>query len=107
MQNETIKYKQISSFPFNGEFVRVTRTSILSGKLHTVIMHIDFNIFCDALKAWEDGAYIQDAFPMLSDNEREFMLSGITAVEWDKEFEASGNECGEHQDTELNNPEVL
>ena len=94
-KNGTIKYKK------DGEFVRVTRASILSGKLHTVIIHIDFNIFCDALKAWEDGAYIQDAFPMLSDNEREFMLSGITAVEWDKEFD------GEHQDTELNNPEVL
>lgn len=37
-------------------------------------------------KAWAAGALIQDAFPELSDDEREFIMTGITPQEWDAEF---------------------
>lgn len=33
-----------------------------------------------------EGKHIQDAFPFLTDNEREFILTGITAEEWDELF---------------------
>lgn len=34
----------------------------------------------------EDGAFVQDAFPMLSADYREFLISGITPEEWEKMF---------------------
>lgn len=33
-----------------------------------------------------EGYYIQDAFPYLTEDEREFILTGITADEWDELF---------------------
>lgn len=33
-------------------------------------------------KAWKDGAYIQDVARYLSDDEREFIISGTTPSEW-------------------------
>lgn len=38
------------------------------------------------LKKWKDGAYIQDAFPALSKDEREILLSGFCGECWDKLF---------------------
>lgn len=43
-------------------------------------------------KAWESGVLIQDAFPMLSADQREFLLTGITPDEWNAMF---GDEEGE------------
>ena len=34
----------------------------------------------------EKGMNIQDAFPMLGDDEREFLLTGLTPEEWDDLF---------------------
>ena len=38
------------------------------------------------LAAWEDGELIQDAAPHLSDTDREFLMTGITAEEWTAAF---------------------
>jgi hypothetical protein len=35
---------------------------------------------------WVNGASIQDAMPQLSAEEREFLMTGITQVEWDSLF---------------------
>jgi len=35
---------------------------------------------------WSGGALIQDAFPYLDNEEREFILTGITPAEWDEMF---------------------
>ena len=35
---------------------------------------------------WQDGALAQDAFPYLSANEREMLISGICPTCWDKMF---------------------
>lgn len=39
--------------------------------------------FEDRLEDWRQGTYVQDAFPMLSAGEREFMLTGVTPEEWE------------------------
>ena len=62
--------------------MKITRTSILSGITRT----LDLPIMARDLTLWQQGALIQDALPQLSENEREFVLSGITADEWDMEF---------------------
>lgn len=39
-----------------------------------------------AWKEWHSGKRIQDAFPSLAPEQREFLLSGITPEEWKKLF---------------------
>ena len=38
------------------------------------------------LKEYNNGALIQNAFPFLSPNEREFLLTGLPEEEWDDLF---------------------
>jgi hypothetical protein len=59
----------------------ITKRSILSGFEHSRQIDVD----PDKYEAWRTGAdrrMIQDVFPELSDDDREFMLSGITPEEW-------------------------
>ena len=38
------------------------------------------------MAAFQRGALVQDAFPHLSPDEREFIITGITKEEWDDTF---------------------
>lgn len=63
--------------------MKISRISALSGKTHT----LDLDITQDQLEAWQSGKLlIQEAFPQLSNTEREFLLSGITEGEWEEVF---------------------
>ena len=55
---------------------------MFTGVIHT----LDLPITEDQLFAWLDGTLIQEAMPQLSDAEREFVMTGVTAEEWDAEF---------------------
>lgn len=35
---------------------------------------------------WMNGMKVQNAFPFLSSDEREFLMTGITKAEWDRTF---------------------
>lgn len=58
--------------------VKVTRKSPFSGKENTMTLNISESEFKKALIRYVQGAYIQDAFHMLSADEREFIKTGIT-----------------------------
>jgi hypothetical protein len=62
--------------------VQVTRRSILSGQETTK----DLNITLEQLEKWDRGelGLIQQAFPHLSDGDREFLMTGITEKEWNE-----------------------
>ena len=60
----------------------IERKSMVSGKVHAM----DLDVTQDQIAAWNSGMYIQDAMPKLSDEEREFMMTGITPEEWDATF---------------------
>lgn len=63
--------------------MNITKTSLISGKVHT--MNLD--VTQEQLDHWvQSGTVIQDAFPALSPDEREFLLSGCTPDEWDELF---------------------
>jgi len=62
--------------------MRVTATSILTGKCHTM----DLPITEAQVTAFNAGVLAQDAFPELSAAEREFLISGITPEEWAEAF---------------------
>jgi len=63
----------------------VQRRSIISGKVNTM------NIDCteEQLSRHKMGELVQDVFPNLSVEEREFLISGVTPEEWDNTFEDS------------------
>ena len=44
------------------------------------------------LERWANGISIQDAMPTLTADEREFIMTGITASEWDKTFPDPDND---------------
>ena len=60
----------------------IERKSMVSGKVHAM----DLDVTQDQIAAWNSSMYIQDAMPQLSDDEREFMMTGITPEEWDATF---------------------
>jgi hypothetical protein len=49
---------------------------------HDLILNCSYDDFHNGLCLYESGELIQDAFPFLSDDEREFLLTGTTPEEW-------------------------
>jgi hypothetical protein len=63
--------------------MNITRKSPITGATHT----LDLNVTQEQLDAYDrGGVLIQHAFPDLPKAEREFILTGITADEWDELF---------------------
>lgn len=52
----------------------------------------------DSLLAYERGALMQEAFPYLTPDEREFLMTGLTPEEWEEIFPP------ENPDTSLTDP---
>lgn len=62
--------------------MKITRTSMLTGKTRT----LELDVTPQELAKWKAGILIQDAMPLLNDDEREFVKTGITAEEWKATF---------------------
>lgn len=62
--------------------MEITRTSILSGVTRTKNLDVTMN----QLQKWSEGANIQDVMGNLTEDEREFIMTGITAEEWNDTF---------------------
>lgn len=58
----------------------VTRISPITGRQNT----LDLDISSDSLLRWQSGLLlVQDAFPALTADEREFLISGCTKEDWE------------------------
>jgi hypothetical protein len=57
----------------------ITNKSTLTGNIHTLTIDVTM----EQIIAWEDGELIQNAMPNLTPDEREFIMTGITAAEWE------------------------
>jgi len=72
--------------------MRIRRQSLLTGQWHEREIDVDE----DALDRWErqgrDAPLIQDAFPGLSKDDREFILSGSTPEEFEAAFSDDDDE---------------
>jgi hypothetical protein len=63
--------------------MQITRKSVISGIQRSMEIPVNPEDFM----AWQAGyGNIQDLMPYLSREDREFILSGITAEEWDSAF---------------------
>ena len=58
--------------------MEITRKSSVTGKRHT----LDLPITDAQIAKYHNGALVQDAFPHLTADQREFIVSGATAEEW-------------------------
>lgn len=71
--------------------MKITRTSIMTNITRTK----DLPIAPYQWEAYQAGAFIQRAMPDLTADEREFILSGMTAEEW---AEVTGNPASEAEE---------
>ena len=62
--------------------MQIKRTSMFTGKTHTK----DLPVTQEQLDAYKAGGLLQDAFPDLSADDREFIKTGVTKEEWDHVF---------------------
>ena len=58
----------------------ITRTSPFTGVTRT----LNLNVTEEQIAAWQSGTLIQNAFPNLSADEREFIKTGISPEEWEQ-----------------------
>ena len=63
--------------------MKITKISSFTGKVHTR----EIDVTDEQLRNWrEKGMLIQDAMPQVSDEDREFILTGTTPEEWNEAF---------------------
>ena len=99
MANRNIGAFEISYHKNGIEFSRI---SMSSGKRSSMVVELTMMQFTLGLQKWlSREGLIQDIFPTLDADTREFIQSGITPSEWAEMFAPD-----EDADTELNNPEV-
>ena len=88
----------------------ITKTSIMSG----ITRSLELDVTIEQIAAYHSKTYLlQDAFPNLDADEREFMKTGITSEEWndmfgdcDDEDEGEPDEPTEEDKALLINPKV-
>ena len=99
MDNRNIGAFEIA---YHKDGIEFSRISMSSGKRSSMVVGLPMMQFTLALQKWlRHEGLIQDIFPTLDADTREFIQSGITPSEWAEMFAPD-----EDVDTELNNPEV-
>jgi hypothetical protein len=63
-------------------YMEITRRSQLSGITRTMSLPVSQA----QLDTWKAGALAQNVFTNLTPDEREFVMTGITAQEWEEAF---------------------
>ncbi len=58
----------------------VTRRNIFTGRERS----LDLDVTQEQLERWNNGELIQNVFPHLSVDEREFLMTGIIGEEWNE-----------------------
>ena len=74
--------------------MQITRTSMITGVTRTQDIPVTF----EQLYQWEViGRNIQDVMPELTDDQREFIMTGITSDEWDTYMTTQEDEYDEDE----------
>lgn len=67
--------------------VDVTVKPAFGGEDVTMTLPMTAADFFGCFNEWQAGKLIQDAFPMLNADQREFLMTGLTPEQWDKIFD--------------------
>jgi uncharacterized protein (DUF779 family) len=62
--------------------MKLSKRSIISGKIN----EMNLDITEEQYFSWKTGDLVQNVFPHLNSEEREFIVSGITPQEWKEVF---------------------
>jgi hypothetical protein len=62
--------------------MKIIKKSAFTGRMN----EMDLDVTPQALQRWHDGELIQNVFPHLSRDEREFLMTGVTGDEWRDAF---------------------
>jgi len=49
-------------------------------------VQMDLPVTMEQIQRWENGGLVQDVFPQLNADQREFLISGMLPREWEKLF---------------------
>lgn len=60
----------------------IKKISPFTGKIN----EMDLPVTENQIRLWQEGVFAQHAFPNLTPDEREFIMTGITPKEWDEAF---------------------
>ena len=66
----------------NTSKVVVGNRSTITGKMGSMIFNMSATDYDNCFDLWKKGALIQNAFPMLNADEREFLMTGMTPDDW-------------------------
>lgn len=66
--------------------ILLERKCPFTGALNTMELPLTHREYDRGVYMWEMGVLIQDAFPTLNPDQREFIKTGITPEMWDKLF---------------------
>ena len=58
----------------------------LHGQRKSLLLDHNLDDFMISWKKWTNGELVQNAFPYLSSGEREFLMTGLTELEFDELF---------------------
>ncbi len=61
-------------------------SSQFTGKWSNMEFDMSEEEFSERYARWKKGELIQNAFPMLNADQREFIMTGVTPEEWKKYF---------------------
>jgi len=81
---------RVSSSP-SGKAI-VSRRSALSGVEHHLKLPISIKQLARGVQAYNQGRPLQEAFPDLSNDQRNFLMSGITSEEWTEHIKDDAEE---------------
>ena len=68
--------------------MKITKISSFTGVEHT----LDLPCTQEQIDRWQGGELIQDAMPQMTPDQREFLITGCTAEEWQNMFGGSDDE---------------
>ena len=78
--------------PFTKTPIAVTMKSPISGEVNVMYMPTT----SERIESWRTGdGNIQDVLPELNADQREFLMTGITAKEWDEQFPEEAKQYAE------------
>lgn len=81
----------------NPNQVTIYKVSPRTGQLNRMTFPLGFDLFMNSYQAWKNNkeVMIQEAFPTLSNDEREFILTGYTPEDWAAMFPPELSETNE------------
>ena len=66
--------------------VLVHATCDMDGSETSMTFTMNVDTFGQKLRQWQNGEMVQNVFPMLTADEREFLMTGITPDKWNAMF---------------------